>query len=278
VPSYLEAAVETAQEAGALLLAELDRPLRIEYKGDVDIVTQADTRSEQLILNRLRSHFPKHAIVAEESGRHSAQAVESAGAKHCWFVDPLDGTTNFAHGYPWFCVSLGLAEMPEDGPPGVEDLLAGVIYQPVTRELFSAARGEGAYLNHKPIHVSRVENLAQALVGTGFPAHKRTQNPNMRYYWTFTLRSHGVRRAGSAALDLACVAAGRFDGFWEFGLQAWDCAAGALLVQEAGGHITDFGGRAYRLGAREILATNRLIHPEMLAVANEIARDPLGQT
>ena len=151
---YLEAAVETAQEAGAILLAELDRPVQIDYKGDVDIVTQADRRSEKLIVERLQARFPKHAIVAEESGAHSAQAAESSGARHCWFVDPLDGTTNFAHGYPWFCVSIGLAEMPVSGMPGPEDLVAGVIYQPTTRELFSASRGEGAHLNNKKIRVS----------------------------------------------------------------------------------------------------------------------------
>jgi myo-inositol-1(or 4)-monophosphatase len=270
VNTFLEAAVETAQEAGAILLAELDRPVKIDYKGEVDIVTQADRRSEQLILNRLRTHFPKHGIVAEESGQHSAQAAETSSAKHCWFVDPLDGTTNFAHGYPWFCVSIGLAEMPQGKMPGPDDLIAGVIYQPVSRELFTASRGEGAYLNHKRIHVSKVDKLQRSLLGTGFPAHKRTQNPNIHYYWSFTLRSHGVRRAGSAALDLACVACGRFEGFWEFGLNPWDCAAGTLLVKEAGGRITDFGGADYRLGAHEILASNSLVHQEMLQVANEI--------
>jgi myo-inositol-1(or 4)-monophosphatase len=269
--SYLQAAVETAQEAGAILLAELERPVQIDYKGEVDIVTQADGRSEQLIVSNLRAQFPNHAIVAEESGEHSAQAAESSDAKHCWFVDPLDGTTNFAHGYPWFCVSIGLVEMHENGAPRPEDLVAGVIYQPVTRELFTAARGEGAFLNNKRINVSSVNSLKRGLLGTGFPAHKRMQNPNIHYYWSFTLRSHGVRRAGSAALDLACVACGRFEGFWEFGLNPWDCAAGTLLVKEAGGRITDFSGADYRLGAREILASNKLVHEEMLRVAGEVA-------
>lgn len=273
--TYLEAAVEIAQEAGAILLAELDRPVKIDYKGEVDIVTQADRRSEQLIVSRLRTHFPKHGIVGEESGEHSAQAAETSGAKHCWFVDPLDGTTNFAHGFPWFCVSIGLAEMPQGKMPGPNDLIAGVIYHPVTRELFSAARGEGAYLNNKPIHVSKVNELKRSLLGTGFPAHKRTQNPNIHYYWSFTLRSHGVRRAGSAALDLASVACGRFEGFWEFGLNPWDCAAGTLLVKEAGGRITDFSGADYRLGAHEILASNNLVHVEMLSVAADVAAAPL---
>lgn len=274
--AYLEAAVETAQEAGAILREELDRPVEIDYKSEVDIVTQADRRSEKIILERLRARFPKHAIVAEESGAHSAQAAEGSGARHCWFVDPLDGTTNFAHGYPWFCVSIGLAEMPAVGMPGPEDLVAGVIYQPTTRELFSAARGEGAFLNGKQIRVSKLDRLKRSLLGTGFPAHKRMQNPNIHYYWSFTLKSHGVRRAGSAALDLACVACGRFEGFWEFGLNPWDCAAGTLLVKEAGGRITDFSGADYRLGAREILASNHLVHEEMLQVAGGVtSAEPL---
>jgi myo-inositol-1(or 4)-monophosphatase len=269
--SYLDVAVEAAREAGAILMAELARPVEINYKGEVDIVTQADGRSEQAIVTRLRNHFPKHGIVAEEGGAHAAAAAASAGGsgpRFCWYVDPLDGTTNFAHGYPWFCVSIGLAE----GPPGKEELLAGVVYHPVTQEMFTAARGEGAYLNNKKIHVSKIEKLATSLLGTGFPAHKRMQNPNIHYYWNFTLRSHGVRRAGSAALDLASVACGRFEGFWEFGLNPWDTAAGVLLVREAGGMVTDFSGQPYQLGARELMASNSRVHAEMQAVAAETAR------
>jgi len=268
--SYLEVAVEAAREAGEILVAELARPVKINYKGDVDLVTQADGRSEQAIMNRLRTHFPKHAIVAEESGRHSASAAEASGAKHTWYIDPLDGTTNFAHGFPWFCVSIGLAE----GAVGNEEMLAGVVYQPVTGELFTAARGEGAFLNNKKIQVSAIEKLGTSLLGTGFPSHKRAQNPNINYYWNFTLRSHGVRRAGSAALDLASVACGRFDGFWEFGLNPWDTAAGTLLVREAGGTVTDFAGNPYQLGARECVASNSHIHSEILKVAAEVQQAP----
>jgi myo-inositol-1(or 4)-monophosphatase len=272
--SYLEVAVEAAREAGEILVAELARPVKIDYKGDVDIVTQADGRSEQAIMSRLRTYFPKHAIVAEESGRHSASAAEASGAHHTWYVDPLDGTTNFAHGFPWFCVSIGLAE----GAKGNEELLAGVVYQPITQELFTAARGEGAYLNNKRIQVSSNEKLATSLLGTGFPAHKRAQNPNINYYWNFTLRSHGVRRAGSAALDLASVACGRFDGFWEFGLNPWDTAAGVLLVREAGGTVTDFAGQPYQLGAKECVASNSRIHTEILAVAADVQKTPPAQS
>ncbi|MFZ0820346.1 MAG: inositol monophosphatase family protein [Candidatus Acidiferrales bacterium] len=274
--SYLEVAIEAAREAGGILLAELDRPVQIAYKGDVDIITQADKRSELAIVSRLRTHFPKHAIVGEEGGAQSATTAETSGSKFTWYVDPLDGTTNFAHGFPWFCVSIGLAvSAPGEGASGnaaagKEELLAGVVYQPVTQELFTAAKGEGAYRNNKRIHVSKIDKLATSLLGTGFPAHKRAQNPNIHYYWNFTLRSHGVRRAGSAALDLASVACGRFEGFWEFGLNAWDTAAGVLLVREAGGTVTDFAGQPYQLGARELLASNTTIHAEMQATATEV--------
>ncbi|HYA96656.1 MAG TPA: inositol monophosphatase family protein, partial [Methylomirabilota bacterium] len=178
-------------------------------------------------------------------------------------VDPLDGTTNFAHGYPCFCVSIALAED--------ETLLAGVVFNPVSDEMFAAARGEGATLNGKPIRVSATPRLAESLLATGFPTHKRQSNPNIHYYWDFTLRSHGVRRDGSAALDLATVAAGRFDGFWEFGLKPWDTAAGMLLVEEAGGRVSQFDGSRYTLGAPSILASNALVHAEMMRVAADIA-------
>src|SRR6202790_1310105 len=259
--SFLDVAIETAREAGAILLAEFDRPVKISYKGEVDIVTQADKRSEQAIVTRLRTHFPKHAIVAEEGGGTESESPFR------WHVDPLDGTTNFAHGYPCFAVSLGLEEAGE--------LIVGVIFQPVSGELFTAVKGEGAYLNQKKIEVSRIEKLATSLLATGFPSVKRTQNPNIHYYWDFTLRSHGVRRDGSAALDLAAVACGRFEGFWEFGLHSWDTAAGVLLVREAGGVVTDFSGLPYRLGGPVILATNGTIHEEMREIALKISqRDP----
>lgn len=254
---FLEAAVETAREAGAVLLTEFSKPQKIAYKGEADLVTEADRRSEETIVNRLRSHFPKHAVVAEEGSGHASES------RYTWYVDPLDGTTNFAHGYPAFAVSIGLVE---DGEP-----VAGVVYNPVSGELFTAAKGEGAYVNQRPIRVSQVDRLAVSLLGTGFPSHKRAQNPNIHYYWDFTLRSHGVRRNGSAALDLCAVACGRFDGFWEFGLKPWDTAAGVLLVREAGGVATDFAGRPYRLGGPELLASNGRIHTEMQQVCADIA-------
>jgi myo-inositol-1(or 4)-monophosphatase len=179
----------------------------------------------------------------------------------------LDGTTNFAHGYPCFCVSIALAQR--------DKALVGVVFNPYYDELYVAERGQGATLNGKKIKVSGVKTLSTSLLCTGFPVHQRLANPNIHYYWDFTLRSHGVRRDGSAALDLACVAAGRFDGFWEFKLNKWDVAAGALLVEEAGGQVSDFAGAPYELGGPIILATNRIIHEEMRTVALEISqRDP----
>lgn len=258
---YLQAAIEIAREAGQILCQELNRPLDISYKGDADIVTQADKRSERLIVERLTQYFPEHAIAAEEGTGHDSTS------EFRWHVDPLDGTTNYAHGYPCFCVSIGLAQR--------ETMLAGVVFNPFYNELFAAACGQGATLNGKPIHVSKVANLATSLLCTGFPVHKRVASPNIHYYWDFTLRSHGVRRDGSAALDLASVAAGRFEGFWEFGLNRWDTAAGVLLVEEAGGKISDFDGRPYTLGGPVILATNGLIHEETREVALDIShRDP----
>jgi myo-inositol-1(or 4)-monophosphatase len=258
---FLEVAIETALEAGKILREEYALPPDIRYKGDVDLVTQADRRSEQAIVQRLGKYFPEHTIVAEEGTGH----VRSS--EFHWHVDPLDGTTNFAHKYPCFSVSIALAQN--------ETLLAGVVYNPIYDELFAAARGEGATLNGKKIFVSKVQNLSTSLLCTGFPVHQRLANPNIHYYYDFTLRSHGVRRDGSAALDLACVAAGRFDGFWEFGLKAWDTAAGTLLVQEAGGSVSDFRGKPYQLGGPVVLATNSLIHEEMREKALAISkRDP----
>ena len=253
---FLELAVEAALEAGAILVSEFDQPAKISYKGEVDLVTQADRRSEEAIVGRLHHYFPNHLIVAEEGGG------QEGDARYRWIVDPLDGTTNFAHGYPCFAVSIGFEQAGE--------LLAGVIYQPITKELFTAFRGEGAYLNGKRIQVSSIERLSTSLLATGFPSTKRARNPNIHYYWNFTLRSHGVRRDGSAALDLASVACGRFDGFWEFGLRAWDTAAGVLLVGEAGGVVTNFAGQPYSPGDYETLASNGRIHAELRQAGADI--------
>ena len=258
---WVPKASSIAREAGARLREFFSQGVETEYKGDVDLVTVADRTSEKLIRERLGAAFPEHGVFGEEGTR------ERLGAEFRWYVDPLDGTTNFTHGFPQFCVSLGLEQRTAGLAPDQDGtMVAAVIYDPLRDELYAAERGRGARLNGKPIHVSRRPELAESLVATGFPSSKRHDNPNVHFYQEFTLRSHGVRRAGSAALDLAFVAAGRLDAFWEFKLNPWDTAAGLLLVQEAGGQVTGFSGNTFRLDSREILASNGLIHGEMMAL------------
>ena len=239
-----------AREAGALLMEYFHQRVKIEYKGDVDLVTVADRKSEALILEQIRHDFPTHDVMGEEGTR-----IET-GSEYKWYVDPLDGTTNFAHGYPVFCISLAVAQRGQR--------VAGVIYDPTRDEMFSAEKGSGAQLNGDHIRVSSTPRLAESLVATGFPSHKRHQNPNIYFYHQLTLRSHGVRRAGSAALDLCNVACRRYDGFWEFNLNPWDTAAGVLMVEEAGGRVTDFSGGPFQIASRETVASNGLVHAELL--------------
>ena len=254
-----------AEEAGARLREFFAHGVETEYKGGVDLVTVADRTSEKLIRERLAQAFPEHGIYGEEGTR------EGLEREFRWYVDPLDGTTNFAHGFPQFCVSLGLEQRPAGISPEEDGtLVAAVIYDPMRNELFTAERGRGARLNGKPMRVSRVPELGEALVATGFPSRKRHDSPNIHFYQEFTLRSHGVRLAGSAALDLAYTACGRFDAYWEFKLNPWDTAAGILLVEEAGGRATDFSGNKFRLDSREILASNGLIHAELLGFFSDM--------
>jgi myo-inositol-1(or 4)-monophosphatase len=254
-----------AREAGARLREFFAQGVETEYKGDVDLVTVADRTVEKLIRTRLGEIFPQHGVYGEEGTR------ERMEGEFRWYVDPLDGTTNFAHGFPQFCVSMGLENRPAGTKPDEDGtIVAGVIYDPMRDELFTAERGSGAWLNGKPIRVSRIAALAEALVATGFPSRKRHDSPNIHFYHEFTLRSHGVRRAGSAALDLAFIACGRLEAFWEFNLNPWDTAAGILLVAEAGGQVTDFAGESFRLDSREVLASNRLIHTEMVGLFKDM--------
>ena len=246
---YLTPMQELARQAGSLLLSYFGK-VAVEYKGDVDLVTEADRRSEELIVGSIRKQWPRHDLIGEEGSR------TETGSDFRWYVDPLDGTTNFAHGYPVFCVSIALEYKAER--------VAGVVYDPTRDDMFAAEKGSGSRLNGQPIRVSPIRRLAESLVATGFPSHKRHKNPNIHFYHQITLRSHGVRRAGSAALDLCYTAAGRYDAFWEFNLNSWDTAAGALLVQEAGGKVTDFSGGAFDISSREVLASNNLVHDEML--------------
>jgi myo-inositol-1(or 4)-monophosphatase len=239
-----------ARQAGDLLMRYFRERIGFEYKGDVDLVTEADRASEQFITAELRRRWPEFGVLGEEGTRSDMEA------EYRWLVDPLDGTTNFAHGYPVFCVSIALVRG--------EQLEAGFLYDPTRQEFFSAERSHGAKLNGQAIRVSTTSRMAESLLGTGFPSHKRHKNPNVHFYHQLTLRSHGVRRAGSAALDLANVAAGRYDGYWEFNLNPWDTAAGVLLVQEAGGQVTRFDGSPFRLKSDEVVASNSLIHEELI--------------
>lgn len=254
-----------ARQAGALLRKFYEKGVSTEYKGDVDIVTEADRASEQLIREKLKAAFPTHGIYGEEGTR---DLLES---EYRWYVDPLDGTTNFAHGFPAFCVVLGLEHRPVGLAADADgEMIAGVVYDPLRNEMFSAERGKGAFLNGRAIHVSKTKTLQESLTATGFPSRKRHASPNIHFYQEITLRSHGVRRAGSAALDLAYVACGRLDGFWEFNLNPWDTSAGVLLVAEAGGTVTHFDGGKFTLDSREVLATNGLILPEMKHIFVEL--------
>jgi len=250
-----------ARDAGAQLRQFLAQGVATEYKGDVDLVTIADRTVEKFIRARLGEVFPEHGIYGEEGTRDRMEG------EFRWYVDPLDGTTNFAHSYPQFCVSMGLEHRPK-GLAADQDgtLVSAVIYDPMRDELFAAERGRGATLNGKPMRVSKTPELAESLISTGFPSRKRHESPNVHFYQEFTLRSHGVRRAGSAALDLAYVASGRLEAFWEFNLNPWDTAAGILLVLEAGGTVTSFAGAPFRLDSREILASNGLIGAELVAL------------
>jgi myo-inositol-1(or 4)-monophosphatase len=256
---WIPKASEIAREAGAVLREFFAQGVETEYKGDVDIVTVADRAVEKLIRARLAEVFPQHGVYGEEGTR------EGLESEFRWYVDPLDGTTNFAHGFPQFCVSMGLEGRPFGTAPKQDGTLeAGVIYDPMRDELFTAERGRGARLNGRPIQVSPIPELAESLVATGFPSRKRHSSPNIHFYHEFTLRSHGVRRAGSAALDLAYIAAGRIEAFWEFNLNPWDTAAGILIVEEAGGRVTDFAGNHFELSSLEVLASNGHIHEEMI--------------
>src|SRR6202050_450009 len=226
----------------------------MEYKGDADRGTAADRAAETLIRERISNEFPSHDVLGEEQG------LNDQGSDYRCECDPLDGTTNFAHGYPVFCVSLAL----ERRGPERARRIAGVVFDPTRDELFTAELGTGAHLNGKPIRVSKATQLKECLLATGFPSHRRHKNPNIYFYHQITLRTHGVRRAGAAALDLCNVASGRFDGFWEFNLNPWVTAAGVLIVEEAGGKVTRFDGAPFEIDSRETVASNGLIHAALL--------------
>jgi len=256
---YLTVACEAARSAGKLLKENIHGTREIAYKGDINLVTEMDMRSERTIVGILRSAFPDHGIVAEEETK-----IRNASG-FTWIIDPLDGTTNYAHGYPCFSVSIAL----EQG----ESIIAGVVYDPMREELFSAEKGKGAFLNGKPIRVSASDTLIKSLLATGFPYDRKvSEKNNLNYFHDLLMASQEVRRDGSAALDLCSVAAGRFDGFWELKLKPWDVAAGSLIVREAGGMVSDFSGTHFSVDDDEILASNGKIHQQMLDVLQQATR------
>ncbi|HEY9712132.1 MAG TPA: inositol monophosphatase family protein [Chroococcales cyanobacterium] len=253
-----ETAVKAALDAGKYILKRLGQIERIDYKSAFNIVTDVDKKSEAMILEILHSQFPEDDVIAEESG-----LLEKGRNGRRWYIDPLDGTTNFTHTYPFFAVSIGLEI------EGKMEL--GVVYHCCADELFVAERGKGAFLNDKPIQVSATEHLNTSLLATGFPPDTaKTSYNNMEPFTRLTNLSHGVRRDGSAALDLSFVACGRSDGFWEMKLSAWDVAAGSLIVSEAGGNVTDLQGGPLDMTTGHILATNGKIHQEVIDVLHEI--------
>ncbi len=253
---YLSVAIGIAREAGALLAKYSERRVEIEYKGEFNLVTAADRSAEALIVEQLRNRFPSHSIVAEEGS-----GIDN-NSEYVWHVDPLDGTTNFAHGFPAFATSIGLALRGEP--------IAGVVYDPIRDEMFSAEKGAGAYLNNHRLRVSATSKLGEGLFATGFPSGRRHKEMNIHFFHQVSMLSHGIRRAGSAALDLCSVASGRLEGFWEIGLNSWDVAAGLLLVSEAGGIYGDMRGGAYELGGVELLATNGHVQSELIELFGEV--------
>ena len=257
---FVETAAHIAREAAVIVESLQRQKIGFELKGESDLVTMADRQSEVLITTRLKEAFPTHAIVAEEGNNtHSSSGYR-------WYVDPVDGTTNFAHGFPVYNITMALEKDNE--------MIAGVVYDPTRDEMFTAEKSGGAYLNGERLTVSKANSIEDSLYSTGFPSRRRHQNVNIHFYYQLAMISHGVRRTGSAAIDLAYVACGRLDGFWEFGLNPWDMAAGRLLVEEAGGTITDMHGAPHHIiTSNHLLASNTHIHQPTLALFEDIFSD-----
>lgn len=258
---FLNVAWEAANAAGTLIRDHWQKPKQIDFKGAIDLVTSTDRDAERRIVEILQRHFPEHSILAEEETNQTGTEQSFR-----WIIDPLDGTTNFAHGYPQFAVSIALEHHDET--------IVGLIYDPIRRECFRAARGSGATLNGDSIRVSTTQQLEKSLLATGFP-YDRWEKAEfyLSYFKAFMTRTQGIRRAGAAALDLCYVACGRLDGFWEFNLKPWDVAAGTLIVKEAGGRLSDFAGYEFSLTGNQTLASNSAIHAEMLRVLGELYPD-----
>ena len=257
VTLLLETAIHAARQAGKVLSRYTRTGFRVENKSAIDLVTEADHAAEQCVIDVILASYPDHAFLAEERGR-----IGQSQSPYVWIIDPLDGTTNFVHGFPTYCVSIGLEYKKQ--------CVLGVVYDPTRDELFSATRGGGAQVNDQPLHVSQTAQLDQALLVTGFAYNIReTPNNNLDHFARFALRVQGLRRTGSAALDLCYVAAGRFDGFWEVKLNPWDMAAGVVILREAGGKVTDFCGQSHSLYGQELVASNGHLHDSMISVIRE---------
>jgi len=250
---YLETARKAAKKAGFMLVKNFSSEREILFKGEVDLVTNFDKQSQDIIHHSLFKVFPDHNIMAEEGLR------EEKDSEFKWIIDPIDGTTNYAHEFPVFCISIALTKKNEP--------IMGVVFDPLRNELFTAIKGRGAFLNNQIIKVSSIEELDKSLLATGFPYDIReSQQNNLDHFSNFALRSQAIRRCGSAALDLCYVACGRVDGFWELKLSPWDTAAGALIVKEGGGSVSDFQNREFNPDKKQVLATNGKIHKQMLEV------------
>lgn len=256
--SLLNFTIGLSHDAGRVLLRYFNRTHRIEVKKGAGIVTEADKAAEKLILKKIFRKFPKSSMIAEESGEHHS------GSDLCWVVDPLDGTSNYAHGFPWFSVSIGLYVK---GRP-----VLGVVYHPILKETFYAEAGHGAFLDGRRIHVSTTGRMRDALLSTGFYYSRGDKlRSEVGVFGQMNEVALGVRRPGSAALDLAFVACGRFDGFWESGLSPWDVAAGFLIVEEAGGKVTDYRGLKTTMHGKQVVASNGKVHGRMLKLVRVLA-------
>jgi myo-inositol-1(or 4)-monophosphatase len=255
---FISVAWDAASKAGAFILDSWQRPKEIAFKGAIDLVTSVDRESERIIVETLQRAFPDHSILAEEE-TDSRKSL----SPYLWLVDPLDGTTNFAHAYPHACVSIALQYESE--------ILIGLVYDPIRNECFKAVRGQGSTLNGKIIETSMIDELDKALLGTGFPYDAREfADFYLTYFQAFMMRCQGIRRSGSAALDLCYVACGRLDGYWELKLKPWDIAAGSLIVSEAGGKLSDFHDNPFTIRGHETIASNRLIHNDMVRISTQI--------
>ena len=250
---FLKTAIKAAKEAGKIMLKRRGHPGKIDYKGRINLVTEVDLLCEKKIIEVIKNNYPDHSILAEESGETTTDS------DYKWIIDPIDGTTNFAHDFPFYCSSIALEIK--------ENIQIGVVYLPVLDELFTVQKGKGAFLNDKKIQVSKANTLQESMLATGFAydVHE-TDMDNVNHFKNFLKQARAVRRPGSAAIDLCYVAAGRFDGFWEFNLYPWDVAAGVLLIQEAGGRVTNMAGENYSIYSDNILASNGLVHRDMVKI------------